>query len=98
MNRQSALYDVLTLGNHYVYIPFLALVVFIAFYGLSIQKAALYDFRNTRTGWHETNHVARMICHERYSKRHVPTMIAAYGLPTLAVLALVLDRLLSVFG
>jgi hypothetical protein len=98
MNRQSTLYDALTLVNHYVYIPFLALIVFIAFYGLNLQKAALYDFRNTGAGWHETNHVARMIWHERYSKRHVPTMIAAYGLPTLAVLAVVLDRLLSLFG
>jgi hypothetical protein len=30
MNRQSAFYDALTLVNHYVYIPFLVLIIFIA--------------------------------------------------------------------
>src|SRR4051812_9810144 len=98
MNLQTTLHVVLSSVSHHIVVLFLVPMALVAFYGRKINQAAISDIRNTGSGWRETSRIAYLILLERYSKRHVPTMIISYGLPILALFLVVLPYLISVFG
>jgi hypothetical protein len=82
MSLQTALHDAARIVGEYGIYLCLVFWIFGLVYAINLRRTAYNDIRNTGGSWLETSRIAHAIVAERYVRRHVPTIIMIYGVPT----------------